>query len=96
MLMEWVYPRNYWEQVQVQMYGGKKQAELVAYGLTEEDYDNFYLPIDKNRIKIFPIEYDKEWVYTEYLPREKYLEWCLKKRKTPNKEEFERRHTSGS
>lgn len=91
---EWVYPRNYWEQVQVQMYGGKKQSEIVAYGLIDEDYDNFYLPIDETRIKIFPIEYDKEWVYTKYLPREKYLEWCLKKRKTPNKEEFERRQNN--
>lgn len=89
---DWVYPRNYWEQVQVQMYGGKKKAKILAYGLLEDDYENFYLPTDENRIKIFDIDYDKDWVYNEYLPREKYLEWCLKKRKTPNKEEFERRN----
>ena len=35
---------------------------------------------------------DIEKNFTEYLPREKYLEWCLKNRKTPNKEEFERRN----
>lgn len=88
---EWVCPKNYWQQVQVQMYGGKKTAEIVAYGLVDADYDNFYLPIEESRINVFPVAYDAGWIINEYLPKERYLEWCLKKRKTPRKLEFEKR-----
>ena len=79
------------EQVQVQIYVGKKKEKILAYVLLEEENENYYLQIKDERVKLFEIAYDKEWVYNEYLPREKYLEWCLKKRKTPSKEEFERR-----
>ena len=85
---EWKVPKNYWEQVQVQMFVTKKKGKILAYALNEEDYNNFYLPIDEDRIFEFDIEFDKEWVVKEYLPREKYLEWCIKRRKTPNIKEF--------
>lgn len=85
---EWKLPTNYWQQVQVQMFATKKKAMILAYALQEEDYENFYLPIEDARVSEYEIDYDKEWIANEYLPRLKYLEWCLKKRKTPNVKEF--------
>ena len=70
---------------------GKKSSCIYAYALKEEDYENFFLPIDNNRIGQFDIEYDEQWVKNEYLPRLVYLAECLKKRKTPNMREFKER-----
>ena len=86
---EWKPPLSYRQQIQVQMFAtGKRKWGIIAYGLLEEDYRNFFLPIDKNRIKRFEIPYDEQWVKNEYLPRLVYLAECLKKRKTPNMREF--------
>lgn len=89
---EWKLPTNYWQQCQVQMFAtGKRKCKLVAYPMEEENYENFFLGIDKDKVEIFDIAYDEQWIANEYLPRLVYLAECLKKRKTPNKEEFERR-----
>ena len=81
--------KDYINQVQVQMYASKiYNAEIDAYGLLEEDYKNYFRDIDKERLSFYEIEYNKEWVNNEYLPKEKYLEYCLKKQKFPNIEEF--------
>lgn len=86
--------KNYWQQAQVEMFATGKSLEVVFYRLTEEEYSNFFLPIDGDRITRVPVEYDLEWVRTEYLPRLKYLAWCLKKKKNPSREEFERRFSA--
>lgn len=92
---EWKLPVSYRQQIQVQMFATKKRKwGIIAYGLLEEDYDNFFLPIAQERIKRFEIAYDEHWIQTKYLPRLMYLAECLKKRKTPNKEEFERRQNN--
>lgn len=89
---KWEIPKKYIEQVQVQMFATKKRkAKIIAYGLLEEDYNNFFLPIDETRIIKTPIYYNAQWINNEYLPRLKYLCWCLKKKKTPNIEEYEKR-----
>lgn len=89
---KWEAPKKYIEQVQVQMFATKKRkAKIIAYGLLEEDYNNFFLPIDETRIIKTPINYNAQWIETEYLPRLKYLCMCLKKKKTPNIEEFKKR-----
>lgn len=93
---DWQVPKNYWMQVQVQIFATKKKGKILAYALTEEDYNNFYLPIEDERVSEHEIEFDKVWVETEYLPREKYLEWCLKKRKTPNMKEFKETTANGN
>lgn len=86
---KWTMPKKYWQQVQVQMFASKKHnAIILAYGLKEEDYNNFYLEIDKDRVLEIPIEYDKKWIQSEYLPRVIYLQSCLKARKTPKIEEL--------
>lgn len=92
---KWELPKNYWQQCQVQMFAtGKHKCKLVAYPMEEENYDNFFLEVDKDKVEVFEITYDVKWIQTEYLPRLVYLAECLKKRKTPNKEEFERRQNN--
>lgn len=87
----WKVPKEYVWQVQVQMYAtGKRKACIYAYALLDDDYDNFYLPIDDTRIEEVAVEYDEQWVKKEYLPRLVYLADCLKKKKTPKKEEYEK------
>lgn len=82
--------KGYWMQCQVEMFATKKPCEIVAYRLKEEDYQNFFNLIDPERISRHPISYDMEWVKEKYLPRLKYLCWCLNRRKTPNESEFAR------
>ena len=93
----WKLPTSYWQQCQVQMFAtGKHKCKLVAYPMEEENYDNFFLEVDKDKVEVFEIAYDENWINTEYLPRLVYLAECLKKRKTPNKEEFERIQSNGN
>lgn len=80
----WKPTKAYMQQVQVQMYavkqvwGGEVSAEIVAYGLTEAEYRNFFLEIDPRRILRFPVEYDEGFLQA-YLPRLRYLAGCLEK-----------------
>lgn len=86
---EWKLSKAYWQQFQVELFGTKKRkGGIVAYGLLEEDYDNFFIEIDSSRIIEVPIAYDEQWINEQYLPRLVYLAHCLRKRKTPNINEF--------
>ena len=79
--------QDYINQVQVQMYcSGIHKAKIVAYGLEEKDYDNYFNEIDKNRLLFFEIEYDEEWINNQYLPNYKILEKCLVEGTFPKKE----------
>lgn len=70
--------KDYIEQVQVQMYCSEiYKCKIVAYGLNEKDYDNYFNNINKDEIITFDIPYDKNWVENEYLPKYKILEECL-------------------
>lgn len=71
--------KGYWQQAQVEMYAAKKRLDIVAYHLVEEDYRNFFRPIDPERISVHHIEYDLAWIQKEYLPRLKYLARCMRK-----------------
>lgn len=87
---EFKVSNDYKNQVIVQMYADKKRkAFIVAYGLIEKDYKNFFNDIDQNRISFHEITYDEEFIKKEYLPKLKYLSECLIKGKIPNEEEFE-------
>ena len=71
--------KDYRMQVQVQMYAsGIHKACIVSYGLMSEDYKNFYRPIDRNRLHIHEIEYDREFI-EKYKKRLAYLSMCLEK-----------------
>lgn len=77
-------PKKYIYQVQVQMYAsGFHKAKIIAYGLTEGDYDNFFHPIDPNRRSEFIIEYDERWINEVYLPKLKHLAKCLEDGRFP-------------
>lgn len=78
-------PRKYINQVQVQMFAsGIHKAKIVVYGLLEEDYKNFFKPIDKSRVQIVDIKYDPVWIENTYLPKLKILSLCLKKGVLPD------------
>lgn len=72
-------PQKYINQVQVQMFAFGHEADIVAYGLEEADYDNFFRDIDPERLKEYPIRYDPKWVEQVYLPKLKILAECLKR-----------------
>lgn len=79
-----VLPEKYIRQVQVQMFAtGLRKAEIVAYGLVEKDYDNFFTPIDAKRRSEYPIGYDERWIGNVYLPKLTYLAGCLKDGRFP-------------
>ena len=69
--------KAYREQVLVQMYASEiRDACIVAYGLVEEDYRNFYRDIDKSRLSFHEIEYDEAFI-AKYIVRLQYLSKCL-------------------
>lgn len=81
---EFKVSRTYWQQAQVEMFAARKPLEIVAYRLLPEDYENFFNPIDPDRITRHPVVYDPAWIENEYLPRLRYLAICLRRRKIPN------------
>ena len=82
---EFKMPKKYINQVQVQMFGsGIRKAKIVVYQLEEDDYDNFFRPIDPNRLRVFDIPYDEGWVNGIYLPKHLILRDCLVKGVLPN------------
>ena len=77
-------PKKYINQVQVQMFAfGIHKAKIVVYGLTKDDYDNYFLPIDPERRKVEDISYDEKWIREVYLPKLTYLAECLKEGRFP-------------
>lgn len=83
-------PKNYWQQCQVLMYRKKKdRCALYEYIMEDTDYLNPYFPeIDKTRLKRHEIQFDKQFIYNEYLPRLKYLASCLKGKKFPKEQDY--------
>lgn len=82
-------PLKYKRQVWVQMFAsGLRKAYVTAYGLTDADYRNYFLPIDKDRLQKIPIEYNEQFIKTEFLPRITYLAECLEKGILPKLEDF--------
>ena len=81
---EFKVTKAYWQQVQVQMFAKKTVegctplAQIVSYGLLEEDYRNFFNDIDPKRLKRHYIDYDGGFI-AEYLKRLKYLADCLER-----------------
>lgn len=82
--------RAYWQQVQVQSWaklreeGYTPRAVIYAYGLTEEDYRNFFREIDPGRLTEHPVAFDAVWIEEEYLPRLRYLAKTLKRGAWPH------------
>ncbi len=83
---EFKVSKQYWRQAQVEMYATNiHKLYIVSYGLEEKDYLNYFNEIDKERIKLFPIDYDENFIINEYVPRLKILINCLKEETYPCK-----------
>ena len=77
-------PKKYINQVQVQMFAfGIHKAKIVVYGLKEEDYDNYFKPIDPERRDVVELTYNEKWINEVYLPKLTYLAECLKEGRFP-------------
>lgn len=77
-------PKKYINQVQVQMFAsGLRNTKIIVYGLTEEDYDNYFNPIDPERLQEHHVSYDEKWIREVYLPKLTYLAECLKEGRFP-------------
>lgn len=76
--------KGYLMQARVQMFGklyeeGKLPVHNIwAYGLKEEDYRDFFNPIDKERITKHPTEYDVAFIEA-FLKRLTYLKGVLER-----------------
>ncbi len=82
-------PKKYINQTQVQMFGsGIHHTKLVVYQLLEEDYDNFFRPIDPKRRRVFDIEYNPDWIDKVYMPKHLILRDCLVKGVLPDEALF--------
>lgn len=84
------YHKDYQEQLQVQMFvDKKKKGYIVAYGLLEEEYKNYFEDIDLERLSEYKFDYDEEWINQKYLPRVKILIQCLKEMRFPTHKEMD-------
>ena len=82
-------PKDYKNQVLVQMYASNiKEACIVAYGLIDSDYKNYFNEIDNERLSFHEIEYDEYFIDEVYLPRLNYLTKCLINGQMPNESEM--------
>lgn len=76
--------KAYWQQVQVQAFAKLSEElvpptiEIVSYGLTEDDYKNFFNDIVPGRIRKHPVAYDSEFIM-RYLARLSYLRECMER-----------------
>ncbi len=82
---EFKVTKQYWRQAQVEMYAANiHKLFIVSYGLEENDYINYFNEIDKDRIKMTPVEYDKDFIEKEYIPKLEILSQCLERGEFPN------------
>lgn len=76
--------KGYKQQVNVQMYaklieeGRLPKANIYAYGLIEDDYKNFFNPIDQERLTEHKVEYCEEFI-VGFLERLTCLVDCMEK-----------------
>ena len=76
--------KSYWRQAQVEMFAyGTKELYILAYPLGEQEYKNYFTPIDVEKIQHHKIEYDSDFMESEYLPKLKTLADCLMKGEAP-------------
>lgn len=85
---EFKVSKQYWRQAQVEMFASNiHKLYIVAYGLQENDYKNFFNTIDKDRIKLLQVDYDEKFITEEYIPKLEILTRCLKEGVFPCKQQ---------
>lgn len=83
--------KQYKNQVNVEMYAFNiRNAYIVSYGLTDDNYRNYYLDIDRSRIIKTRIEYDQEFIEKTYIPRFNYVSYCLDNGVYPSNQKYEK------
>ena len=81
---EFKVSKAYWRQAQVEMYASNiHKLYIVAYDLIEKDYKNYFNKIDKERLHFYEVEYDKNFIQNEYLPKLRILSNCLENGRFP-------------
>ena len=82
---EFKVSKQYWRQAQVEMYASKiYNLYIIAYALQDNDYNNYFNEIDKDRMKKIKVDYDEKFIQKEYLPKLKVLTEYLKEGIFPN------------
>ena len=85
---EFKVSKQYWRQAQVEMFASNiHKLYIVAYGLQENDYKNYFNEIDKDRIKLLQVDYDEKFITEEYIPKLEILTRCLKEGVFPCKQQ---------
>lgn len=85
---EFKVSKQYWRQAQVEMYASEiHNLYIVAYALQENDYNNYFNKIDKERLKLINVEYDENFINEEYKPKLEILTKCLKEGVFPCKQQ---------
>ena len=85
---EFKVSKQYWRQAQVEMFASDiHKLYIVAYGLQENDYKNYFNEIDKERIKLLQVDYDEKFITEEYIPKLEILTRCLKEGVFPCKQQ---------
>ena len=85
---EFKVSKQYWRQAQVEMFASNiYKLYIVAYGLQENDYKNYFNEIDKDRIKLLQVDYDEKFITEEYIPKLEILTRCLKEGVFPCKQQ---------
>lgn len=85
---EFKVSKQYWRQAQVEMYASKiYELYIVAYGLIDNDYMNYFNKIDQDRLQLIPIEYDEKFITELYLPKLEVLSKCLIEGRFPDDRE---------
>lgn len=79
---EFKLSKAYWQQAQVEMFamlwatGDVPDMDVVAYEVGEQEYANYFTPIDKARLKFIPVEYDPSFI-EEYKEKLEILHECI-------------------
>lgn len=89
----WTPPKQYVQQVQVEMFATDyNSAILIGYGVDEHDYDAVErgetLVLSNERFRSVTYQRDDDWIENKYLPRLWYLCDCLEKEKLPCMEDL--------
>lgn len=87
--------KAYWRQAQVEIYAAEQyygkpvRLDIVSYPMSENHYRNYFLKIDKDMIRETPVEKDPAFM-GEYLPKLKYLKYCMEIGAFPTEDGYEK------
>ncbi|MCI8589706.1 MAG: hypothetical protein HFE77_03230 [Clostridiales bacterium] len=79
-------PKKYYQQVWAQLFAARETGlscgaygKIIDYGLVDEDYHNYFLPVDSDRRGETVVEYNGDFIENTFLPKLHHLHDCLQK-----------------